>query len=971
MKSIYYCVCCLFFFVLVVSVTRGSQIETEPPLNPSIPTKIGEKFVVDDWDNKITINDLGFNYFSGNMGTTETVEGATTLGLSDNSNNSNGNSLEVSFNFTDQPQEVFAGFFSSLFGLTDTKVSLDGSGTEPNKTTAFSGYYLDMYDLYRRFMPLSDRTIDELRFDIRLESLEDIILKIQLQDVNNIDVFTRRTISNDGNDWNTVTLLIPDDFDDSVSGNENTEKFDWHKVRTFSLVIERVNIGAGIINPDTGRFIVDNLLLVDTDGEYPDLNQISLVPGGTLDPYYEEAFLDLVRSRSFLYFLDWASTDPNAGGIIQDRSTYADLLSVGGVGFQLSAYIIGAERSYISREEAADRTLRILQTLSGKPQGPARVGTIGYKGFFYHFVGIDGLRKHNFDFTDTPTVDESLNTVELSTIDTALALCGVLIARQYYTQNTTIEIEIRNLSYEIYERVNWNFMLNKDAGPKQNQFYLGWKPNEENEGPDFKIPDPNGLGQYSGNPGEPATVDYYTDEGLLIALLAMSSPNPNHRVDREVWDAMIRDKEGGTFVKTYPGTLFTYQFASVWLNTHRLSRDNHPNTPVDFFENTKRAIEATQDYAVSNPLNRTTLNHHRWGLTATEGPFDSYFAEAAPPAAIHWQGNEPMGEAIGSGGPFELECEAGTGDGDPKPRGNASGSTTVLLKKNESRILSFALEGTARYEFKVQYSNDGATDNVRIDIDGEFVGLFITEDTRPAGGGPGTGWNEFKVSPVIGYVNVAPGQHSITITIKDADYYGVEIDMVMLKPVSVLRPLEVGTVTNYAIASSILHTPSKVIEALWNNARQEDLNQNGIPELLHTRFGFADAFNLNIADAVIAGVVDPNEQRILRAEGPWASYVGFSIDHGPMLTLIDNYLNDQFIPQLFMSHPNIRDTLSELFLLPDIDHNTTVDMSDFIFLAKYWLEENCGTCGGADIMFDGQLNLDDLKEFVAYWLEGG
>ena len=58
-------------------------------------------------------------------------------------------------------------------------------------------------------------------------------------------------------------------------------------------------------------------------------------------------------------------------------------------------------------------------------RGRTRFGKIGYQGFFYHFLGPDGRRKQNFDFDATAETNEALNTVELSAIDTALALAGV------------------------------------------------------------------------------------------------------------------------------------------------------------------------------------------------------------------------------------------------------------------------------------------------------------------------------------------------------------------------------------------------------------------------------------------------------------------------------------------------------------------------------------------------------------------
>ena len=156
----------------------------------------------------------------------------------------------------------------------------------------------------------------------------------------------------------------------------------------------------------------------------------------------------------------------------------------------------------------------------------------------------------------------------------------------------------------------------------------------------YLLNDAAGTGQYSskseGGVEVPATIDYYTDEGILLALLAMGSPNPTYRLGREVWDAMIRDKAGGDFVRSFPGSLFTYEFASVWLDTNRLGLDNHPTTPVDFFANTQAAIAATRAYVEQNPLDRATWQNDArlWGLSAAEGPLDAYHAYAAPTAAL-------------------------------------------------------------------------------------------------------------------------------------------------------------------------------------------------------------------------------------------------------------------------------------------------------------------------------------------------
>jgi hypothetical protein len=866
-----------------------------------LPLRIGQTFLVDDFDNKITLTDMGFNYCAGNMGAVNgPPDGPTVLSYSPESSALQGGSLRFAFDFAGQDYWSFAGAFMSLFGLTDTYVSLDGSGEQPEATTPFPGYCLDMENLYGDLGLWAGRSAEELRFDYWVGSGTGIILKVELRDEAGEDVFARVELSDTEAGWQTVSLTMPEDFDRSADGD--VTDFNWHEVSLLSLIVERNHDADGVHNPDSGVFLVDNVAVVDLDGAYPDFEAAAYFDG-TLRPEYVEAFLEHVRATSMLYFLDFASTDPRTGGIIQDRSAFADLMTVGGAGFQLTSYVIASERGYLSRGEAASRTHAVLQHLYEAPQSAERVGAAGYQGFFYHFLGIDGLRKQNFDFSETEP-DESLNTVEVSTIDTALAICGAITAQQYFDADDPVEAEIRSMADSIYRRVDWAWMLDADT----NQFYLGWKPNETRDDESglygrFLLDDAEGLGQYASKEVDGtevgATLDYYTDEGLLVALLAVASPEAAHRVDPSVFYAMVRDDAGGGFVRTYPGSLFTYEFASVWLDTSSLGPDGHPDQPLDYFENTRLAIAATRQYAMDNPWGRATWagggGATRWGLSACEGPFDSYFADAAPPAALA-NGGGPVS-------PIVLEGEDGVvlaGSGTAKLRSNASGQRTMLLYDGAQLSLAFETSAALECDVIVRYSNDNYPppgETIEVSLDGAVLGVFEAADT----GDWGHGWNVFVTSQVASGLEVAPGEHELVIGVSGGDGYGVEIDVVDMPGLPVYRPLEVGTATVYGAGSSIVHAPAEAIAALWE--------AQGLG-LLHPRFGFADAFNLGVADALVTAGA-PGD--VLRAEGPWANFTGFAIDHGPMLAMIDNYLEGQFVPQVFMSHPAISEALGSLF----------------------------------------------------------
>src|SRR5579859_1918604 len=82
---------------------------------------------------------------------------------------------------------------------------------------------------------------------------------------------------------------------------------------------------------------------------------------------HQDKFLDEMSHRAFLYF--WEQADPSTG-LVHDRakadggyegSGIRNVASLAASGFGLTALCIGAERGWISREQARDRTLFALR----------------------------------------------------------------------------------------------------------------------------------------------------------------------------------------------------------------------------------------------------------------------------------------------------------------------------------------------------------------------------------------------------------------------------------------------------------------------------------------------------------------------------------------------------------------------------------------------------------------------------------
>ncbi|HSR13393.1 MAG TPA: Tat pathway signal protein, partial [Thermodesulfobacteriota bacterium] len=162
----------------------------------------------------------------------------------------------------------------------------------------------------------------------------------------------------------------------------------------------------------------------------------------------EEAFLEIVERDTFNFF--WKTTNPR-NGLTPDRFPDPPFSSIAGVGFALTAYPVGAKRGYVSRAQAAERTLATLDFLWQAPQGPQPSGVSGHKGFFYHFLAMDTGRRYG----------ES----ELSTIDTALLMAGVLFAQTYFVGESEIERKIRERAEEIYRRVDWKWAYSEKHKP--------------------------------------------------------------------------------------------------------------------------------------------------------------------------------------------------------------------------------------------------------------------------------------------------------------------------------------------------------------------------------------------------------------------------------------------------------------------------------------------------------------------------
>ncbi len=295
----------------------------------------------------------------------------------------------------------------------------------------------------------------------------------------------------------------------------------------------------------------------------------------------DQAMLNKLQRETFDYFLQEMN---ETTGLIADKTAPGSVASIAAVGMGLSCYVTGVERGYMTRKEAVGRTVKVLEFLLNSQQGTAP-GSTGYKGFYYHFLDMQ-TGKREWDS-------------ELSTMDTAIFLAGVLTAQQYFTANNKAETALRDIAEKLYMRVDWQWALNG-----RDTLTHGWKPE-------------TGFLRHRWNKGY--------SEALLLYILALGSPIfPIPVKGYHKWAATFEWIELYEMPYFYAGPLFIHQMSHIWIDFKGIMDQRNRQAGIDYFENTRRATIIHQRYAVANPLKFAGYGEHCWGITASDGPGRRY-----------------------------------------------------------------------------------------------------------------------------------------------------------------------------------------------------------------------------------------------------------------------------------------------------------------------------------------------------------
>jgi hypothetical protein len=287
--------------------------------------------------------------------------------------------------------------------------------------------------------------------------------------------------------------------------------------------------------------------------------------------------LHTLQRNTFRYF--WEETNP-ANGLIADNTSSGEVpASIAGVGMALSSYPVAVERSFVPRANAVMRTLATLRFLWNAPQGPAPDAT-GHRGFFYHFLDVTSGRRAWRS--------------ELSTLDTAILIAGILTAAAYFDRNTAAEREVRSLADALYRRVDWRWAQNGGAAVSH-----GWKPT-------------TGFLRYQWK-------GY--NEALLLYVLGLGSPtHPLSANSYRAWTSTYRWRKLYGYEFLFGGALFMHQLSHLWIDFRSIQDAFMRQHATDYFENSRRATYVNQQYAIRNPRRFRGYGPNGWGITASNGP---------------------------------------------------------------------------------------------------------------------------------------------------------------------------------------------------------------------------------------------------------------------------------------------------------------------------------------------------------------
>jgi exo beta-1,2-glucooligosaccharide sophorohydrolase (non-reducing end) len=320
---------------------------------------------------------------------------------------------------------------------------------------------------------------------------------------------------------------------------------------------------------------------------------LSTAVSATTRPFKDEELLEMVQEACFRYY--WEGGHPNAGMAIEILPGDENLVAVGASGFGIMALIVGAERQFVTRDQCAERLLKIVRFLDKADR---------FHGVWPHF--LDGKTGKI-----TPYFGKYDNGGDL--VETAFLVQGLLAARQYFDRDSEPEREIRQTITKLWREVEWDWYRKE---PSSEFLYWHWSPDH---------------GWYLSHP----LVGW--NETMIVYLLAIASPT--HAVPASLYhsgwagqsDLAVRYRQNwsrttqgdhytngnsyyGFKIEVGEGSgadLFFTQFSFMGFDP-REKKDRYTN----YYLNNRNIARINHAYCADNPRKHLGYGADCWGLSA-------------------------------------------------------------------------------------------------------------------------------------------------------------------------------------------------------------------------------------------------------------------------------------------------------------------------------------------------------------------
>ncbi len=320
---------------------------------------------------------------------------------------------------------------------------------------------------------------------------------------------------------------------------------------------------------------------------------LSAVAGATTREFNDEELLTMVQEGCFRYY--WDGGHPNAGMALEVRPGDENLVALGASGFGVMAIVVGTDRGFVSREQGAERILKIARFLTHADR---------FHGAWPHF--LDGRTGKTVAYFGR--YDDGGDLVE-----TAFLMQGLLTARSYFGRENPLEKDIRDTITALWRGVEWDW-YRKDSN--SDFLYWHWSPD------------------HAWHIGHPLVG---WNETMIVYLLAIASPT--HPVPPSLYysgwagqsETAVQYRQGWS--RTTAGDHFTNgnRYSGIKLDVGEGSGGNLFFTQFSFlgfdprglsdrytsyFNNNRNLALINRAYCVANPLHFEGYGASCWGLSA-------------------------------------------------------------------------------------------------------------------------------------------------------------------------------------------------------------------------------------------------------------------------------------------------------------------------------------------------------------------